>query len=309
MSSTAASAAPKAARQRTALPNYALYGEPKGPKLPGLHVESIDSRSRRFNWEIDAHVHQGLHQLVWVGTGQVDASLDEIRMQCHGPTALVIPNGVAHAFRFSRACEGFVMTFSAGVLTEGDSGAAAQALRDLFAEPRALALEHGAPDAKRLQTLLGALHDENHAADSAEGPVPTWLARAIVWRMAQALRSKGPAATTARVAGQHSIYTRWVVLLEAHYRDHWPVTRFASSLGLSAERLNRVLRNETGHNALALIQSRLLREASRRLVHVAVPVSKLAFELGFEDPAYFCRFFKRHSGLSPREFRSRALRP
>ena len=97
-----------------------------------------------------------------------------------------------------------------------------------------------------------------------------------------------------------------VVLLEAHYLDHWPVSRYAERLGLSTERLNRLVRAETGRNAQALLHARLAREASRRLVHIAAPVSRLAFELGFEDPAYFCRFFKRHHGLSPSAYRTRA---
>ena len=40
-----------------------------------------------------------------------------------------------------------------------------------------------------------------------------------------------------------------------------------------------------------------------------MPVSQLAFELGFDDPAYFCRFFKRQTGLSPRAYRERAQGP
>jgi AraC family transcriptional regulator, transcriptional activator of pobA len=67
------------------------------------------------------------------------------------------------------------------------------------------------------------------------------------------------------------------------------------------------VRTETGCNVQSLIHARLAREAKRRLFHVAAPVSKLAFELGFDDPAYFCRFFKRHVGLSPRAYRSQAL--
>ena len=68
----------------------------------------------------------------------------------------------------------------------------------------------------------------------------------------------------------------------------------------------RLVRAETGLNAQALLHARLGREAARRLVHMAAPVSKLAFELGFEDPAYFCRFFKKQTGLSPRAYRERA---
>ncbi len=98
-----------------------------------------------------------------------------------------------------------------------------------------------------------------------------------------------------------------MVLLESHYREHWPVSRYAEQLGLSTERLNRMVRNETGQNAQSLIHTRLAREACRRLVHVAAPVSRLAFDLGFQDLAYFCRFFKRHTGLGPREYRTRTL--
>jgi AraC family transcriptional activator of pobA len=56
-------------------------------------------------------------------------------------------------------------------------------------------------------------------------------------------------------------------------------------------------------SAFELIQDRLVREACRRLIYVAVPVTQLAYELGFVDPGYFCRFFKRRTGKTPNEYR------
>lgn len=287
------------------LPAFALYGETGGPGPDLLHIESIDSRSRLYGWEIEAHVHQGLHQVLWLRHGRVAAMLDESRIECEGPAALVIPPGVAHAFRFSENCDGHVLTVNANLLTEGESGGLGGALQALFAAPRSLSLDPDSPDVARLQPLFEALHAENHSADSAEGPVPLWLARALIWRLAQTGRREvgdGPR----RPAARNALYTKWVVMLEAHYLEHWPVSRYAERLGLSSERLNRMVRAETGVNAQVLLHQRLAREASRRLVHVAAPVSRLAFELGFEDPAYFCRFFKRQTGLSPRAYRQRA---
>ncbi|HNH36489.1 MAG TPA: AraC family transcriptional regulator, partial [Rhodocyclaceae bacterium] len=56
--------------------------------------------------------------------------------------------------------------------------------------------------------------------------------------------------------------------------------------------------------AFDLVQARLLLEARRRLVYIAAPVSLLAYELGFQDPAYFCRVFKRATGMTPTAFRA-----
>ena len=101
-----------------------------------------------------------------------------------------------------------------------------------------------------------------------------------------------------------SVGARQIVLVEAHFLAHWPLSRYASHLGLSAERLNRLVRAETGRSALALVHERLAREACRRIVYIAAPISRLADELGFADPAYFCRFFKRRTGQSPRAYRA-----
>ena len=300
-----ASSRPSAHGTLARLPAFALYGEAGSPGPAFLHIESIDSRSRLYDWEIDAHVHHGLLQVLWLRAGQADAMLDESRSSCVGPAALVVPPGVAHAFRFSRHCDGFVLTVNATLLAEGDVAGIGDAMQALFAAPRALAMDAAAPDVARLQALFDALHAESHAPGGTEGPVPLWLARGVIWRLAQ-LGLREAHAVQRGAAGRQSAYTRWVVLLESHYREHWPVSRYADQLGLSTERLNRMVRAETGQNAQALLHARLAREAGRWLVHVAAPVSRLAFELGFDDPAYFCRFFRRHTGMSPREYRATA---
>jgi AraC family transcriptional regulator, transcriptional activator of pobA len=286
-------------QRRAALPAFVLYGEAGSPGLPLLHVESIEARSRLHDWEIDSHVHHGLHQIVWLRAGPVTALLDDTRSEAQGPLAVVIPPAVAHAFRFTPASDGFVLTVDARLLTEGDDSRLGAALQALFAAPRVLAVAPA--DAAPLHALCQVLLAES--TRDAGTPVPTWLARAFVWRLAEQTRrglDGGP-----REAGHDALYTRWLVLLEAHYREHWPVTRYAQRLGLSTDRLNRLVRAETGMTAQAALHARLMREACRRLVHVAAPVSRIGFELGFDDPAYFCRFFKRHAGVAPRAYRVR----
>jgi AraC family transcriptional activator of pobA len=300
-----------------ALPSFALYGEASSSSSPLLHIEKIQARSSLYEWEIQAHVHQGLHQVLWLNSGPGEMILDESRSACTGPAAAVIPPNVAHAFRFSPQTDGHVLSLSAAALAEGDAAGFGQALQTLFAQP--LILRPEAAEAQHLAMLLACLQAESDAADrdsirQAPGahfanasPACWWLARCVVWRLAACARL-AQQATQPEPAGspsQRALYTRWVLLLEEHYREHWPVSRYAQRLGLSEERLNRLVKSQTQLTAQAVLHARLTREACRRLVHVAAPVSQLAFALGFEDPAYFCRFFKRQTGYSPRQYRQR----
>ena len=283
--------------RRLAIPAFTLYGERAGPPLEMLHIEPIQSRSRLHRWEIDAHTHTGLHQLLWVASGPAEVVLEGERTAWRGPVVVVIPPGVVHAFRFTRETEGKVLTFDPRAVIEGDVPATGEALRTLFATPRTLALDPAATTTARVATLMDDLGDEFAATDAAGSPVPLWLARALIWRLARL------GAGALRGGGVPALYTRFVVLVEAHHREHWPVARYADRLGLSPERLNRLTRAETGKAALELVHDRLAREACRQLTYVAAPITKLAFELGFADPAYFCRFFRRRIGRSPREYR------
>lgn len=305
---------PRSARPRpaaTEVPAFALYGEQGAPGLDMLHVESIASRSQRYRWEIDAHLHHGLYQLLWLRSGRVLASLDAQRHDADGPLLVAIPPGVVHAFRFAPGSQGWVLTLSARSFVEGDAQDAGPALRTLFAEPRvwpfASAEAAGAADVPRLDALFTLLADEFAAPRPATSPVPLWLARVLVWRLAELAVQHTPAAPQRRE--HQALFTRFVELVEQHHAAHWPISRYADRLGLSPERLNRLVRAEAGRSALDLVHERLAREACRRLVYVAAPLSRLAFELGFEDPAYFCRFFKRRLGCSPRDYRQRAAAP
>jgi AraC family transcriptional activator of pobA len=198
-----------------------------------------------------------------------------------------------------------VLTLSARAVVEGDAQAAGAALRILFAAPRVLSLADGAAP-PRLGDLFALLAEEFRLPASAGSPVPLWLARALVWQLAAWLQRHEQAAQPARREHQ-ALFTRFVLLVEAHHAAHWPVARYADRLGLTPERLNRLVRAEADRSALDLIHERLAREACRRLIYVASPISRLADELGFADPAYFCRFFKRRLGCSPRAYRQRGV--
>lgn len=285
-----------------AIPTFSLYGEAAVQGQEMLHIEEVQSRSQLYEWEIEPHVHHGLFQILWLQQGAAELLLDEQRDSAEGPAAIVVPPGVVHGFRFAQSTDGLVFTLSARFLMEGEFQQVGDVFRSLFLIPRVLRFEADDSVVKRFSVLFRELLAEFMTPVSAASPVTLWLARALVWRLAQT-SAQGQQAQARHANRNHALFTRFQLLVEQHFTEHWALDRYASRLGLSVPRLNRVVRAERGISALALIHERLVREACRRLIYTAMPATRLAVELGFEDPAYFSRFFKRYTGQTPQNYR------
>ncbi len=289
------------------IPSFSLYGE-RGADLGAefVHIEDIRSRSQLYNWEIRSHLHRGLFQAVCVLDGGARISLDELTTERRGPIAITIPPAAVHAFRFLPRTHGYVLTVAEATLFAGAASRRRSIFADLFSEPRILDLAATPGLAERVRDLLGQIAAEFRTQQPERTLMLDWLVRAALLLFARAQSSLAEAARPDRA--RSDLFARFRALVEAHYREQWSVPDYAAALHVSDSRLNRVCRALAGRSAFDVVQERVLLEARRRLIYISAPVSQLAYELGFQDAAYFCRFFKRHSGVTPTEFR-RLRRP
>lgn len=85
------------------------------------------------------------------------------------------------------------------------------------------------------------------------------------------------------------------------------VNDMASQLNLSPRYLSDLLKQETGKTALELIHLYVISEAKNMLVEGEQSISEIAYQLGFENPPYFSRLFKKEVGMSPKEFKNQLL--
>ncbi|HEX6164060.1 MAG TPA: helix-turn-helix domain-containing protein [Vicinamibacterales bacterium] len=105
--------------------------------------------------------------------------------------------------------------------------------------------------------------------------------------------------------GRNSVVDRFRSLVEREFRRLHRVQDYAERLGVSPGHLNVLCHAHLARPASAEIHQRLLLEARRLLRYTDKPAFAIAQELGFADPAYFGRFFKREAGVTPRGFRVR----
>lgn len=110
---------------------------------------------------------------------------------------------------------------------------------------------------------------------------------------------------TTQDVNQKRVY-QFMILLEENYQEQRNADFYANILGISAKRLNQILKEKLDKTAMQLIHDRIILEAKRQIIHSENTLKEIAYELGFTDRPYFSRFFKKQTGQSPDDFQKLA---
>lgn len=95
-------------------------------------------------------------------------------------------------------------------------------------------------------------------------------------------------------------------IIEEHFIKHKDAGFYADLLGITPKRLNELVKKHTGRTISSLIHERVITESKRLLSFSPQSVKEISYTLGFDDPAYFNRFFKKQSGMTPVEYRGKS---
>jgi AraC family transcriptional activator of pobA len=289
------------------IPTYFLYGEaPRRLAGPMLHVESIEARSARHHWKIDPHRHQVLHQMIFVLRGRGVVQAESARTQFRPPALMLMPAGSVHGFEFEPGTTGYVVSLS--VELQHELARREPEIGALFNGPVTLEFDAQALRATDLAQAFRMLARE--AARSTTGhelALQGWLEVLL----ANVLRLARPRLNGADPSSGHrrQLVARFSERVERRYRKGEPLTDYVAALNVSESRLRNACIAITGQTPVQLLHARVLLEAKRQLLYTDEPVRAIAYALGFDDAAYFTRFFSRHAGLSPRAFRVRGPDP
>ena len=129
--------------------------------------------------------------------------------------------------------------------------------------------------------------------------------RAQAYRLLVALQRLGGDLAAAPADAGRALARRFTALVDERFALGESVTRYAESLHVTPRHLNECVQAACGRTASETIHARQVLEARRLLLHTELGVGAIAERLHFSDASYFVRFFKRHAGATPREFRRR----
>jgi AraC family transcriptional activator of pobA len=267
-----------------------------------LHAEPIAPTLAEREWVLPGSKgEQRTHAFLILSRG--GTLLGEEAMELPSPSLLWLPSHAARTVRVNAGARGCMLAADDDFLA-----------RTISSAPEGSLLR---PTTNRIVLLPARLLQDraeeighSFEALSREVRTPDRVSMAIIsahvtliclhlWRLAQA--DESPEAGL-RGTGHH-VLQQFRQLIELRYREHWSIKRYADTLGVTEDRLHAVCVRNAGHPPRVLISERMVQDACMRLQQMDVPIEQIAFSLGFKDPGYFNRFFKRHIGMPPGAYR------
>ena len=225
---------------------------------------------------------------------------DSAPVELTGPQAVWAPFRAGGRFRVLAGGSGAECLVTEDLVSRivGDNPLSAN-LRPALDRPLVAPADRVEPIAAELDLLFRALARET-AAPGHGSPAMSALYLGLVvmhlWRACAV--TEGDALDAAAPTAQ-----RFRQLVEMHYRDGLGVDDFCRMLNVTRSHLHTACMRALGRPPQRLVHERLAVEARLRLRQSALPVEQVAYNLGFRDPAYFNRFFRRMSGVSPGAYR------
>ncbi len=94
-------------------------------------------------------------------------------------------------------------------------------------------------------------------------------------------------------------------LLDKYVLEPKNVSDYAQMMNLSSFQLNKITKTVQGKTFSEILNDRKILESKRFLLATSIQIKEIAFKLGYDDVSYFSRFFKKHTDLTPIQFRNK----
>lgn len=236
--------------------------------------------------------------LLVVKRGSGTHEIDFVPYSVVDHTVFFVRPGQAHRLSLDASCTGYLVEFSDDLI------------RRLHGLPKELlrrAARRGVmhPDAEHYDKICGSIlammHEQSHAALGGQEAIEAHVTMLLI-----ELARQDQTEIVERT--EHSAYAverfdELVELIEQHLAEYKLASDYARMMNMSLYQVNALTKSLVGTTCSDLINALIITEAKRYLLATTEQVKEIAYHLGYEDPSYFIRYFKKHTGVSPEAFR------
>lgn len=267
-------------------------------KSPDFHLAPIEALKSTLPYP---HRHDFYH-MMWVLSGSGSHVIDSIRHDVRPHTLYFMAPGQVHDLELSDDTAGYSISFSSEFFSFKVQNRHSSTDVPVYDFEQFGACVHLDPaQVRELSPAMdGIVHEYGREAIGYQDAIWSYLHIFLI----KVARMREAAAIPEAAASRNVLLSRrFKSLLEQHFRSIDEPADYARLLNVTERSLNEATRQALGNTAARLIRDRVMLEAKRLLLHSEISIAEIAGLLSFDDPAYFSRCFRKHSGRSPIDYR------
>ena len=101
------------------------------------------------------------------------------------------------------------------------------------------------------------------------------------------------------------LFNHFMMLMERDFKQSRDVNYYANLMNITSKYLTNIVRQVTGHTPKTIIDQYVILQLKMQLQRTSQSVKEIAWEYHFTDVSFFCRYFKKHTGLTPQQVREK----
>ena len=249
------------------------------------------------------HVHT-FYEILWFQEGSGSHFVDFQEYPVHPGTIFFLTPGQVHHFDGSDAYKGVAIKLCTDLMrSRGDDS-------DLFVKYNLFNTFDATPcyaidndTASQLQVLVDAMEEElKDGRDVGHVDMLRSLLKIFLIKVHRYGRKEGELLLDG-LKPSHKLFVQFRRMLEKDFATKHTVQEYADGLNVAVRTLNKCVNDCSGRSPMAFITERIMLEAKREVRYSNLMIKEIAYNLGFEDPSYFVKLFKRQTGMLPSDFR------
>ncbi|WP_025761340.1 AraC family transcriptional regulator [Dyadobacter tibetensis] len=279
-------------------PRYHLNNFSGEEKESLFYMTRLQRLVKDFKGINKAHTHS-FYLVMWITKGKGIHTIDFKSYQVKGQQLYFLTPGQVHGWEFSQDIEGYNLYFDYNFFQSRYPGRLLQ--YPFFHSHQHKPILETDFDRNLTANLFDYAYAEYKVKRVQQGEVFLSFLHIILESANRLYQQNLP-------IGDSTFYDRimqYEGLIERHFIEIRDIKTYAALMNISPNHLNHICKLVLGKTASQLYYDRMMIEAKRLLLHTELTIKEIGFQLRFEDPSYFVRFFKKHSQITPQEFRSR----
>ena len=261
--------------------------------------EAVPYLKKGYNLATKAHTHT-FYQVLWfksAGRHFVDYEIIEHPAN----TVFFLKKGQIHYFCTDSENEGYLFHFNDSFINKYDSDAENRLNYLLFTEIGNAYITLSETQIKTFEQLTYQILEELKHKEYHYIQQSYYLFQAVLSLIERNKQNQNILQDTV-IDIDYEIAIKFKELIAKYINQFLSIDRFSDELGISSKKLTVITKKYLNNTPATVIKNRKILEAKRFLSNHKLSIKEVAYDLGFDQATYFTKYFKKHTGLNPKEF-------